>query len=319
MEIVFGTAWRRLPRRDETVIDCRGLAARGELPDLRGVRGERVDLRRARSNCSVRCNCCTRACRSTSCRGATACYMIGATVIESEDAGPVTRALGARAAGRAYAVHPAFGEARDRRSRRRRAPGLRRQRAEDRRARAAPSSSTASTGTAFCWRRCWPSWWLTTWPPARWTSGYSDGSGHLGAVCERVRKCLPFWIIKSVFQVKSSRQARCCASAAIAKKACRWSRCPVCVFSTPTATLFAGSGSRARHIRLRAGPVDHTGLDTFLLGGQIVGIVDCAVGRTIAVLVADANCLRSRLSVAGQPHIGGSDRPGRATPHTSSS
>ena len=62
-------------------------------------------------------------------------YMVGATVIESDDAGPVTVRSALELLGSAYALHPAFARGRDRRHGRRRAPRLRRQRAQDRRAR----------------------------------------------------------------------------------------------------------------------------------------------------------------------------------------
>ena len=61
-------------------------------------------------------------------------HMVGATVIESDDDGPVTVRSALELLGMAYALHPAFAEAADRRDGRRRAPRLRRQRAEGRRA-----------------------------------------------------------------------------------------------------------------------------------------------------------------------------------------
>ena len=60
--------------------------------------------------------------------------MVGATVIESDDAGPVTVRSALELLGSAYALHPAFARGRDRRHGRRRAPRFRRQRAQDRRA-----------------------------------------------------------------------------------------------------------------------------------------------------------------------------------------
>jgi glycine oxidase len=93
------------------VIDCRGLAARGELPDLRGVRGERlvvhsseialqrpVQLLHPRQPIYV-------------VPWGDGRFMIGATVLESEDGGPVTVRSALELLGAAYAVHPAFGEA----------------------------------------------------------------------------------------------------------------------------------------------------------------------------------------------------------------
>ncbi len=55
------------------VVDCRGLAARDRLPDLRGVKGEMLVVRCPDSRSAGRCGCCTRASRSTSCRAARAC------------------------------------------------------------------------------------------------------------------------------------------------------------------------------------------------------------------------------------------------------
>lgn len=93
------------------VIDCRGLAARDELPDLRGVRGEMAVLR-------SRDVTLTRPVRLLHPRFALYVvpwteqrYMVGATVIERDDAGPVTLRSALDLLGTAYALHPGFGEA----------------------------------------------------------------------------------------------------------------------------------------------------------------------------------------------------------------
>jgi glycine oxidase len=93
------------------VIDCRGLAAREDLPELRGVRGEMAVLR-------CRDVTLTRAVRLLHPRFALYVvpwsdhrYMIGATVIERDDAGPVTLRSALDLLGTAYALHPGFGEA----------------------------------------------------------------------------------------------------------------------------------------------------------------------------------------------------------------
>jgi glycine oxidase len=93
------------------VIDCRGLAAREDLPTLRGVRGEMAVLR-------SRDVTLTRAVRLLHPRFALYIvpwsdhrYMIGATVIERDDAGPVTLRSALDLLGTAYALHPGFGEA----------------------------------------------------------------------------------------------------------------------------------------------------------------------------------------------------------------
>ncbi|MBN9259397.1 MAG: FAD-dependent oxidoreductase [Hyphomicrobium sp.] len=93
------------------VIDCRGLAAREDLPTLRGVRGEMAVLRSREVKL-------TRPIRLLHPRFALYVvpwsdnrYMIGATVIEREDAGPVTVRSALDLLGTAYALHPGFGEA----------------------------------------------------------------------------------------------------------------------------------------------------------------------------------------------------------------
>ena len=93
------------------VIDCRGIAARSDLPDLRGVRGEMAVVRTE----EVRL---TRPVRLLHPRfplyvvpWGEARYMIGATVIEREDFGAVTLRSALDLLGTAYALHPAFGEA----------------------------------------------------------------------------------------------------------------------------------------------------------------------------------------------------------------
>lgn len=93
------------------VIDCRGLAARGDIPELRGVRGEMAILR-------SREIALTRPVRLLHPRFALYVvpwsdhrYMIGATVIERDDGGPVTVRSALDLLGTAYALHPGFGEA----------------------------------------------------------------------------------------------------------------------------------------------------------------------------------------------------------------
>ncbi|SEN40856.1 glycine oxidase [Paracoccus alcaliphilus] len=94
------------------VIDCRGLAARDHLPDLRGVRGEMlmldapdvmltrtVRLLHPRFPCYVVPRGDGR-------------YMVGATQIESDDPGPITARAVMELLSAAYALHPGFAEAR---------------------------------------------------------------------------------------------------------------------------------------------------------------------------------------------------------------
>lgn len=92
-------------------LDCRGLKARAEVPGLRGVRGERlivqsreVSLRRPvrllhpRQPIYVVPHGSGR-------------FVVGATVIEREDDGPMTVRSALELLGSAYALHPAFAEA----------------------------------------------------------------------------------------------------------------------------------------------------------------------------------------------------------------
>lgn len=113
--LTFGTAvpdpiWRAAPAGG-VVIDCRGLAARHDLPDLRGVRGEMAVIRTREVTLS-------RPVRLLHPRFPLYVvpwgddeYMVGATVIEREDGAPVTVRSALDLLGTAFALHPAFGEA----------------------------------------------------------------------------------------------------------------------------------------------------------------------------------------------------------------
>lgn len=99
------------PDRRGTIVDCRGLAARQALPTLRGVRGERVLIQ-------SRDIAITRPVRLLHPRHplyvvpwGQGRYMVGATVIESEDPSPMTLRSALELLGLAYALHPGFGEA----------------------------------------------------------------------------------------------------------------------------------------------------------------------------------------------------------------
>lgn len=94
-----------------TIIDCRGFAAREALPNLRGVRGERVLVR-------SRDIALNRPVQLLHPRQpiyivpwSEGRFMIGATVLETEDDGPVTVRSALELLGAAYALHPAFAEA----------------------------------------------------------------------------------------------------------------------------------------------------------------------------------------------------------------
>jgi glycine oxidase len=96
----------------DRVVDCTGAAQIGRLPELRGVRGEMLILETAEINLS-------RPVRLLHPRHPIYIvprerhrFMVGATMIESGDAGPVTARSLMELLNAAYALHPAFGEAR---------------------------------------------------------------------------------------------------------------------------------------------------------------------------------------------------------------
>jgi glycine oxidase len=99
------------PDDADLVIDCRGLAAKDKLPALRGVRGERIVVRSREVNLS-------RPVRLLHPRfplyvvpwGNGVC-MIGATVIESEETGPISVRSALDLLSAAYALDPGFAEA----------------------------------------------------------------------------------------------------------------------------------------------------------------------------------------------------------------
>ncbi len=102
---------RRAPEGLENAIDCRGLAARDALPDLRGVKGEML---------LIRCPdlAFTRPVRLLHPRiplyvvpRGNGIYMLGATVIESEDRRRISARSMLELLSAAYALNPAFGEA----------------------------------------------------------------------------------------------------------------------------------------------------------------------------------------------------------------
>jgi glycine oxidase len=110
-EIRFDAAGVEPEGTRELIVDCRGLAARSELPSLRGVRGERIVLRSRDIELS-------RPVRLLHPRHplyvvpwGEGRYMVGATVIEREDGAPTTARSALELLGMAYALHPAFGEA----------------------------------------------------------------------------------------------------------------------------------------------------------------------------------------------------------------
>ncbi len=96
---------------NQIVIDCRGLGARDQHPELRGVKGEMVIVETAEVQLARPVRLIHPRWPIYVIPREDNLFMIGATSIESEDTGVSVRsALELLSA--AYAVHPAFGEAR---------------------------------------------------------------------------------------------------------------------------------------------------------------------------------------------------------------
>lgn len=109
VQVDLGKRWEE--GGDDFAIDCRGMSARGELPALRGVRGERVLIQTPEVVLS-------RPVRLLHPRQpiyivpqGDGRFVVGASVIEREDDGPMTLKSALDLLGSAYALHPAFGEA----------------------------------------------------------------------------------------------------------------------------------------------------------------------------------------------------------------
>lgn len=108
-EVSFGVS--AAPEASDVIIDCRGLAAREALPDLRGVRGERLIVRSGEIALKRPVQLLHPRHPLYVVPWGDGVYMIGATVIETEDNGPVTVRSALELLGAVYALHPAFGEA----------------------------------------------------------------------------------------------------------------------------------------------------------------------------------------------------------------
>jgi glycine oxidase len=112
VEVSIGTALEAVARTDgDVLIDCRGMASRGVLKDLRGVRGERIivlakDVRLARPVRLLHPRQPIYVVPQGDRR-----FVIGATVIEREDDRPVTVRSALELLGSAFALHPGFAEA----------------------------------------------------------------------------------------------------------------------------------------------------------------------------------------------------------------
>ncbi len=94
-----------------TTIDCRGLAARDALSDLRGVKGEMVVLRAPDVRLSRPVRLLHPRLPLYIVPRGEGVYMLGATVIETAERGRVTARALLELLSAAYALHPAFAEA----------------------------------------------------------------------------------------------------------------------------------------------------------------------------------------------------------------
>ena len=94
-----------------TVIDCRGLEARDVLADLRGVKGEMLLVRLPDISLSRPVRVLHPRVPSYIVPRGDGHYMIGATMIESDQPTRITARSMLELLGAAYALHPAFGEA----------------------------------------------------------------------------------------------------------------------------------------------------------------------------------------------------------------
>jgi glycine oxidase len=100
--------------RDEfdAVVDCTGMAAAGVLPQLRGVRGEMLYLETSELSLSRPVRLIHPRFPVYIVPRGDGRFMVGATMIETSSSGPVTARSMMELLNAAYALHPAFGEAR---------------------------------------------------------------------------------------------------------------------------------------------------------------------------------------------------------------
>ena len=107
----FNTDAAEIENTADYTIDCRGLAARDELPDLRPVKGEMLLLRSSEVKLSRPVRMLHPRIPVYIVPRADAIFMVGATMVENNERGRVTaRGIG-ELLNAAYALHPAFGEA----------------------------------------------------------------------------------------------------------------------------------------------------------------------------------------------------------------
>ena len=110
VKVTLGKTFRKT-KQIGTIINCGGIAARDHLKDLRGVRGERLLVQTNEIQISRPIRLLHPRIPLYIVPWGGGRYIIGATMIESEDEGPITVRSTLELLGAAYALHPAFGEA----------------------------------------------------------------------------------------------------------------------------------------------------------------------------------------------------------------
>lgn len=107
----FGTDATHIRLRNRQLIDCTGLAARQILPDLRGVKGEMLVLRSADISLSRPVRLLHPRIPLYVVPRGEGVFMVGATMIESDDTTRITARSMLELLSAAYALHPSFAEA----------------------------------------------------------------------------------------------------------------------------------------------------------------------------------------------------------------
>lgn len=109
--IHFGMAGPDGPEHDRPVIDCTGLAAREALRELRGVKGEMLVLRSREVTLNRPVRLVDPRVPAYIVPRADGVFMVGATMIESDDSNRVTARSVLELLSAACSLHPAFAEA----------------------------------------------------------------------------------------------------------------------------------------------------------------------------------------------------------------
>ncbi|MET0534158.1 MAG: FAD-dependent oxidoreductase, partial [Steroidobacter sp.] len=109
--IRYGTDVSTVRHGTRQVIDCTGLAARRTLPDLRGVKGEMLVLHAPDVSISRPVRVLHPRIPLYVVPRGEGVFIVGATMIESDDASRITARSMLELLSAAYALHPAFAEA----------------------------------------------------------------------------------------------------------------------------------------------------------------------------------------------------------------